>query len=496
MTVDVDVYDNDGVKVPIDKLPGGSPIKLSTSRLKDKDTKFQTMNISDPLAIQSVVVKKRMDLIQRRNRAPIIYHQATANKSNSVIFVEMRAYNQNPGEFEEQAIEPPQSLAVMAKFGSMMSVSDCQYIAKVKTFNLVGDKWYDWFIDRDKVGNDTGEWYFGVVSLKNPDHPTFSKEVPDCQGFTQGDLNTDFGFQRYEMRIFTGGCYYFNDDTEEWEGRGVSVQYTDNVPVQTQCQTDHLTSFGTGFFKTANAIDFAFIFADFDFADHTTVFIVLLVFLMLFIVVLIWAQLHDMKDVQQQKPHWMSDNLAEDHYFYEVIVQTGPMLSHGTESKVQFILTGEENETSIRTLSEPSMNFFKKGAEDTFLMSVDRPLGPLMYLRIWHDNSGLREMQPWHLSYVIIHDLQTGEKSRFFADKWLAIDRDDMTSEVQLGVSMPDGELEFGYLFKQGLFKFLNDDHILWSVFSRPVRSRFTRVQRCFACGAAVFMSMMNNAIW
>ena len=117
MTVDVDVYDNDGVKVPIDYLPGGSPIKLSTSRLKDKDKKFQTMNISDPLAIQSVVVKKRMELIKRRNRAPIIYHQATANKSNSVIFVEMRAYNQNPGEFEEQAIEPPQTLAVMAKFG-------------------------------------------------------------------------------------------------------------------------------------------------------------------------------------------------------------------------------------------------------------------------------------------------------------------------------------------------------------------------------------------
>ena len=47
-------------------------------------------------------------------------------------------------------------------------------------------------------------------------------------------------------------------------------------------------------------------------------------------------------------PHWMSDNLVEDHYLYEVLVQTGPMLSHGTESKVQFILTGEEGETQIR----------------------------------------------------------------------------------------------------------------------------------------------------
>ena len=67
---------------------------------------------------------------------------------------------------------------------------------------------------------------------------------------------------------------------------------------------------------------------------------------------------------------------------------------------------------------------------------------------------------------------------------------------MQLGVSLPDGDLDFGYLFKQGLFKFLNDDHIFWSVFSRPTRSRFTRVQRCFVAAASVFLAMMNNAIW
>lgn len=51
-------------------------------------------------------------------------------------------------------------------------------------------------------------------------------------------------------------------------------------------------------------------------------------------------------------PHWMSDNLVEDHYLYEIQVQTGPMLSHGTESKVQFILTGEEGETQIRNIQQ------------------------------------------------------------------------------------------------------------------------------------------------
>ena len=58
-------------------------------------------------------------------------------------------------------------------------------------------------------------------------------------------------------------------------------------------------------------------------------------------------------------------------------------------------------------------------------------------------------MQPWYLSYMIVHDIQTGEKFRFFADKWLAIDRDEFSSETQLPVSMVEGDVNFGYLFKQ-----------------------------------------------
>ena len=73
----------------------------------------------------------------------------------------------------------------------------------------------------------------------------------------------------------------------------------------------------------------------------------------------------------------------EDTYCHQVVVQTGNMLSHGTESKVQMILTGEENATQVRTLSDPQKPaFFKKGCLDAFLMSVDKPLGHLQYLQV------------------------------------------------------------------------------------------------------------------
>ena len=73
----------------------------------------------------------------------------------------------------------------------------------------------------------------------------------------------------------------------------------------------------------------------------------------------------------------------EKTYCHQVVVQTGNMLSHGTESKVQLILTGEENATQVRTLSDPQKPaFFKKGCLDAFLMSVDKPLGHLQYLQV------------------------------------------------------------------------------------------------------------------
>ena len=107
MTVDVDVYDSEGEKVDIDILPGNSTIKISTKRMEEKDKSFQTLNISDPLATQNVLVAKRLDLLDRRGRAPIIYHQVSANKSYSVLFMDMRVYTRDEGEYEDKAIDPP-----------------------------------------------------------------------------------------------------------------------------------------------------------------------------------------------------------------------------------------------------------------------------------------------------------------------------------------------------------------------------------------------------
>ena len=59
---------------------------------------------------------------------------------------------------------------------------------------------------------------------------------------------------------------------------------------------------------------------EFDVADNVTIFMVLVVTTVLFLIALIWAKCKDSRDVREQKPHWMKDNLVEDHYFYEVTI--------------------------------------------------------------------------------------------------------------------------------------------------------------------------------
>jgi len=53
---------------------------------------------------------------------------------------------------------------------------------------------------------------------------------------------------------------------------------------------------------------------------------------------------------------------------------------------------------------------FAAGSVRNFVMSVENPLGPLLYLRVWHDNSGEKNKASWYLNMINVMDLQTGEK--------------------------------------------------------------------------------------
>lgn len=203
----------------------------------------------------------------------------------------------------------------------------------------------------------------------------------------------------------------------------------------------------------------------------------------------------------------MEDNKSSNTYMYEILVETGPMSNHATTSKIQFILTGEKGNTGVRTFNQPSKALFtkkqknkftpfKKGARDSFLMTTNKSLGKLNYLRIWTDSSGLGEMSAWYPMSIKISDIQTDQSTDFIIDQWLAIDRGTFEDDINIPSYKSGEELSRSYLFKSALNHNFTDDHLWWSVFSRPVRSRFNRKQRITVCMVMLMLTILVCGIY
>ncbi|CAG0890374.1 unnamed protein product [Darwinula stevensoni] len=150
----------------------------------------------------------------------------------------------------------------------------------------------------------------------------------------------------------------------------------------------------------------------------------------------------------------------------------------------------------MRTFGKPKRPIFRKGAVDAFVMTTSRSLGPLNYMRIWHDNSGIGTRQSWFLNFVIVKDIQTGEKYEFIANRWFAVEEDDGQVDRLLPVAGLEQKKDPNFLFNTHSQRNLYDEHLWFSVFMRPPRSRFTRVQRVSCCMAFLYLSMLTNAMW
>ena len=123
-------------------------------------------------------------------------------------------------------------------------------------------------------------------------------------------------------------------------------------------------------------------------------------------------------------------------------------------------------------------------------------MGTLSYLKIWHDNSGKGSASSWFLKYVVVHDLQTREKSFFIYEKWLAIDKDPGLIDVVIPVSGEKQRSEFIYLLKQNSKQKLTDNHLWFSVFAKPLGSTFSRLERVTCCFVLLSLSMLMNIMY
>lgn len=181
-------------------------------------------------------------------------------------------------------------------------------------------------------------------------------------------------------------------------------------------------------------------------------------------------------------------------YVYEVTISTNKGRNSGTTANITFLVVGENGSSGTLPLSKLTKVKFKRGTVVTVVLSLPSSLGQLLYLHIWHDNSG--DNPSWYLDHVAIRDVLTDEKWNFMCRDWLAVESGDGRTEKVLYVANINEMANYRYLFLSHSADGLYDEHLWISVAAKPPQSNFSRVQRASCCLSILFCTMITNAMF
>ncbi|UJR10866.1 hypothetical protein I4U23_015053 [Adineta vaga] len=356
--------------------------------------------------------------------------------------------------------------------------------------NLNNDSTFTYFIDNQKsIGHESV--IFGIRELNSTEFEMYCVNTSKNILINNRLLNFT---SNYAVRIFTSGCYYL-DSNNNWQSDGLTVgSLTDHF--RTQCYSTHLSTFAGGFIVLPKPINWNYVFANADFVKNKTIYLTIIVVVVLLIILSVYARYLDNKDKQQFGTTILPNKQQNNQYFYQMVVFTGVRGHAGTTAKVHFILSGDDYETDPYTLMDSKRKILQRGSIDSFIFGVPKSLGLLNYLRIWHNNSGKHSSPSWFLKYIIVRDLQTMEKSYFICQQWLAVDKGDGKIERVLPVSNYQQMRTLVYSLSHKAYHRLSDDHLWFSIFSRPPATYFTRVQRCICCFVLLFTVMLLDILY
>ncbi len=116
---------------------------------------------------------------------------------------------------------------------------------------------------------------------------------------------------------------YFFGKYGTWKIHCFLRQFNFFIREITSCGARHLTSFATGFTPELTTIDFEFVFTESDFEDNLTVYLMVILVATAYFSWLCWAIWMDRRDKRRVPVPCLADNHPEDHYLYEMLVQTG-----------------------------------------------------------------------------------------------------------------------------------------------------------------------------
>ncbi|XP_056892608.1 polycystin-1 isoform X3 [Takifugu flavidus] len=294
---------------------------------------------------------------------------------------------------------------------------------------------------------------------------------------------------RLEVGVFASLCQYFSESEKQWRTDGM-VPLAETNASRAVCRTRHLTAFAAGLFVPANAISFTV--PERSGTPSLVVLLVCVLGLMSYVVAA--AILHKLDQLDLRRAAVVPLCGCDGLFKYEIQVKTGWSRGAGTTAHVGISLYGRESRSGHRHLD--SRGSFARNALDIFHIATDTSLGNVWKIRIWHDNKGLSPA--WMLQYVLVKDLQTGSSSYFLVEEWLSVDNEKTDGHVEIEVEASEEAmlLQLPRLLRYELQRALCESHLWLSLFQRPPRSPFTRLQRATCCALLLQLLLLANTLW
>ncbi|NXA38308.1 PKD1 protein, partial [Eudromia elegans] len=291
------------------------------------------------------------------------------------------------------------------------------------------------------------------------------------------------------LGLYTSLCQYFSEREKRWKTEGI-IPLEETRPDQAVCLTQHLTAFGASLFVPPNSVQFIF-----PAPGPGLNYIVLLTCAVCFVTYSVAALIvHKLDVIDINRVGVIPFCGKNGLYKYEILVKTGWGRGSGTTAHVGIALYGVDSKSGHRHLD--GENAFHRNSLDVFQIATERSLGSIWRIRIWHDNKGLSPS--WYLQHIIVRDLQSSKSYFFLVNDWLSVESEENDGMVEKEVyAASETELRsFSRIFVAELQRGFFEKHVWLSLWDRPPRSRFTRVQRATCCSLLIFLFLCANAVW
>uniref|UniRef100_A0A7M5V1G8 Polycystic kidney disease protein 1-like 2 n=2 Tax=Clytia hemisphaerica TaxID=252671 RepID=A0A7M5V1G8_9CNID len=292
----------------------------------------------------------------------------------------------------------------------------------------------------------------------------------------------------YTLNAFCAECSYWDAKNESWSTEGCTVSGNETTINKTVCKCNHLTSFG-GMFVAPNPLPTPSLAL---LKEGYVLLVTIASMLFIYVIGLVFARRIDKADLDKVGCYPLVGNQKSDKYLYQITVNTGTRREAGTTSNIYFNLSGTQGESGVRLLKDEENRAFIRGSSLTFVMSTEKNLGDLVYLRIWIDNTG----GDWYLRNMEVIDLQSQEDTTFIVGKWFSVEKEEGFLVHNIAAASDSQMKEFNYLFANHARRQFADTHIWFSVYARPPESSFTRCQRLSVAMSLLFSVMLANIMF